>query len=381
MNRLGIFCFFDQEGIVDNYIEFLLKDLCCCLSSLIIVVNGKVNDQGKIVLERYADELYVRDNKGYDGGAYKDVLSNILGWSRVEEFDELVLCNDTFYGPLVPFESIFDEMNNNKVDFWGMSYYFNRITNHLQSYFLVFRKRILDGNFISAYFEESINTTKSSIADVYGEFEFGLYCYLIKNGYSFSSYSKNFIYDINRSSNFCIKESNLPILKKKSFSPKYFMQHNIMDVLKYLCVNTNYNVNLVLDNIRRLYDLKITRQEIEEFNPDKVNLINCEYDVSRVSSDDIIKLIIMKKDIYIYGLGAISAMISSLINIYQGHIAGYIVSDNQYNMPEYKNGVIVYRVSEMHNRTNMVVIVALNKEHTQEVTSYLKKFKEVIFLW
>lgn len=381
MSRIGIFCFYDKEGIVDRYIEFLLEELRRCLSSLVIVINGKINAKGKLILEKYADEIYIRDNKGFDGGAYKDVLINVLGWSRIQEYDELIFCNDTFYGPFVSFESIFDEMESKSVDFWGLNYYYNKIANHLQSYFLVFRKKVISGSSMAKYFDKNINSSMSDITDIYGEFEVGLFYYLVNQGYSFATYSKNNTFDIYKSSNFCIKEFNLPILKKKSFSPEYIVQNNIMDTLKFLSLKGNYDLDLILNNVRRIYDLKITRQEIEKFNSDKADVIRKKYDVAKISDEDIRNLVIKKKAIYIYGLGIFSGRVSKIINIFQGRVAGYIVSDNQYNMPRCKNGVRVYRVSEISNISNMVVIVALNKEHTQEIIPYLKKFKEVIFLW
>lgn len=381
MNRIGIFCFYDKNGIVDRYIEYLLEELCQCLSSLVIVVNGKIDVKGKIILEKYADEVYIRENKGFDGGAYKDVLMNFLGWNKIHEYDELIFCNDTFYGPFIPFKSIFDEMKGKNVDFWGLNYYYNKITNHLQSYFLVFRKRIIDGNCIMNYFDKNINLSMSDITDIYGDFEVGLFSYLFNQGYSFASYSKNNPFDIYKSSNYCIKQFNVPILKKKAFSPQYIVRDNIMDTLKYLSLNTTYDLNLILSNIRRIYDLKISKENIETFDIDTADIQENKYDVAKIRDEDIKKLVFKKKRIYIYGLGIFAGRINSIINIFQGRIEGYIVSDNQYSMPNYKKGIRVYRVSEIINTENMVVIVALNKEHTQEVASNLKKFKDVIYLW
>ena len=38
--RLGIFFFFDADGVADRYVEVLLKDLLHSLSELVIVANG-----------------------------------------------------------------------------------------------------------------------------------------------------------------------------------------------------------------------------------------------------------------------------------------------------------------------------------------------------
>jgi rhamnosyltransferase len=381
MKRIGIFCFYDKDGIVDEYIEFLLDELSHCLSRLVVIVNGEINDRGKQIFKKYTDEIHIRKNKGFDGGAYKDVLINVLGWHEVQKYDELVLCNDTFYGPFVSFESIFDKIECEKADFWGLNYYCNKVANHLQSYFLVFRRKILQGSDLIDYFDKNINILSSDITDVYGDFELGLFYYLSNLGYSFSAYTKDNPYNIFQYSDISIRQFNMPILKKKVFSPKSIMWNNAMNTLKYLSLNNNYDINLILSNINRIYNLKINKQEILEFNPNKAVVISNKYDVAKVNDNDIKSIALSGKKLYVYGLGVFSAHISTIINFYQGKVEGYIVSDDQRSMPRSKKGVKVSRVSEVDNEDNMVIIVALGKKYTQEVIPYLSKFKEVIYLW
>lgn len=381
MKRIGVFCFYDREGIVDGYIEFLLHELKRCLSDLVIVINGKVSDQGKLTLKKFTDEIYIRENRGFDGGAYKDVILNSLGWNRIQQYDELVLCNDTFYGPFVTFESIFEVMERRNLDFWGLNFYYNRIADHIQSYFLVLTKKIINENNVIKYFDKNINPDMIDIADIYSEFETGLYCFLINQGCTFGAFSENNPFDIFQCGNICVKEYNVPILKKKFFSSEHFVRNNALDVLKYLKEKNNYNIDFILNNIKRVYDLEINKQEIDSFHSDKDSLTRVRYDVAKVSDKDIAEIILAKKNIYIYGLGIYSGKICKIVSIYHGKIEGYIVSDDQPNIPKTKNGIKVYKVSELCNAGNMVIIVGLNKEHTEEVAPYLQKFKEVIFLW
>ena len=380
MKRVGIFSFYDREGIVDKYVEFLLKELCCCLDYLVIVINGDISDEGKLILESYADNLYIRENKGFDGGAYKDVIVNKLGWNRIQEYDELVLCNDTFYGPFVQFKTIFEAMKNERVDFWGLNYYQNNIVNHLQSYFLVFKGKIIsEHNFIN-YLKNNINVHTNNINEIYADFEVGLFSFLISKGYSYGSYSKGNPYNIYKYHNISIKDYSLPILKRKAFSPEHFNLLNVLDTLSYLNLNKCYDIKLILSNIKKVYNLDITKQDIKNFTPN-INNNSVKYDIAKICDDDIKKIISTRKSLYIYGLGVFSSQISKKIDIYKGIITGYIVSDNQLNVPEYKNGIKVYKISEVVNTSNMVIIVALNKRHTQEVKEFLKGFDEVIFLW
>ena len=120
-NRLGIFVFYDKDGIVDGFIEYFLKDFIQNIGHLFIVCNGNVNEGGVTKLKKYTSDIIVRSNVGYDVGAIKDVFLNYLTWDKVVEFDELVLCNSTFFGPLYPLKCVFDEMSNETVDFWELT--------------------------------------------------------------------------------------------------------------------------------------------------------------------------------------------------------------------------------------------------------------------
>ena len=63
MKRLGIFHCFDCDGIIDDYIYYLLDDICENLDELIIVANGFINDESFFKLSRYSDnDIIIRDN-------------------------------------------------------------------------------------------------------------------------------------------------------------------------------------------------------------------------------------------------------------------------------------------------------------------------------
>ena len=107
MKRLGIVSFYDADGIADDYLRQLLDDLTGVLDELILVVNGEVNEDGRKFFEQYTEQIVLRENAGFDAGAYQEVLVKRLGEEGIRKWDEIVLCNDTFYGPFVPFSRIF----------------------------------------------------------------------------------------------------------------------------------------------------------------------------------------------------------------------------------------------------------------------------------
>lgn len=154
--RLGVFVFYDASGIVDDYVEELLKSLVDELNKLVIVVNGLITGMSKKKLKKYSNNIFLRENKGFDAGAYKDVFLNFLNEEDWEQWDEVILCNDTFYGPIFPWKIVFNKMYIYKnIGFWGLSRYpgdeiisdEEGYPNHIQSYFLVCRKNLITSSF------------------------------------------------------------------------------------------------------------------------------------------------------------------------------------------------------------------------------------------
>lgn len=64
MKRIVIFAFYDADGIADSYIGKLLSGIRPYADWLIAVCNGGVN-AGQEYIEAYADEVVVRENRGY----------------------------------------------------------------------------------------------------------------------------------------------------------------------------------------------------------------------------------------------------------------------------------------------------------------------------
>ena len=111
--------------------------------------------------------MFFRENIGFDAGAYKDALCQLIGWDKVLEYDELVLLNDSFFVPFVPMQAIFSEMKKKECDFWGLTKYNKRVDRegktvfpeHLQSFFLVVRKSLLHSSCFADFWNEMQNHT------------------------------------------------------------------------------------------------------------------------------------------------------------------------------------------------------------------------------
>lgn len=378
MKRLGIFSYYDKDGVVDTYIEYILDNLICVVDDLIIAVNGKINVEGQVKFGKYTKHIIIRNNKGFDAGAYADIIINIIGKEELKRWDEIVLCNDTFYGPFKSFKDIFKSMNFSECDFWGLNYVENNILNHIQSYFLVFRNKIIQNGDLFEYFFSEINSEEEEISNVYAIFEVGLFNRMVSLGYKFDVYSNTKNYSIYDSADICIIKYGLPIWKKKTFHPDYLNLEQQIFIFQHIMYKTKYELNHILSSIKRQYGIYIKENKIIKYK----NYISFENrkkePVSCVTEKDIIKFLNNNKKIYIYGTGIIARKIW---NIYCKHIDtfnGFIVSKRENdNCNLYGFPIKIY--SEIPEE--VAILVALNPQNTESIKYNLKNGDNVFFLW
>ena len=78
MERLGIFVLYDKSGIADRYIDYSLKALGELCKEIVLIVNGRIRPSDLRRIEGYITDAYVRNNEGFDAGAYKDALLKFI---------------------------------------------------------------------------------------------------------------------------------------------------------------------------------------------------------------------------------------------------------------------------------------------------------------
>lgn len=148
--RLVIYVVYDRRGTVEDFVRFALEGMRDEAAHILAVVNGSLDDAGRALLEAVTDDILVRSNDGFDIWAHKEGLEHV--GDRIAEFDEVLLTNDTWFGPVRPYAPVFEKMNTRKVHFWGMTDHewepINKFTNegelpyHLQSFWIAVRKEM-----------------------------------------------------------------------------------------------------------------------------------------------------------------------------------------------------------------------------------------------
>jgi len=276
--RAAVFVLYDKDGIVDSYIIYLLQELLSVCEKLVVVCNGLLSDDGRTRLEELTSDIIVRDNEGFDAWAYKTGMEYI-GWDNLKDYDELVLLNDTVFGPFYPFSDIFNEMKAKGVDFWGISKH-GRFANpdgltkgglfpeHIQTYFIVIGRKMLADLAFRKYWE-NLQLLKSWNATV-SYFESQFTKHFEDLGFSWDVYSNADkeladYYDVSLMSLMpyeIVKDYKCPFIKRKNFTIEYSSSltfavgNSTKRAYDYICENTEYDVDLIWEHILRTGNLR-----------------------------------------------------------------------------------------------------------------------------
>ena len=269
MKRLCLYLTYDRQNIIDRYIGYMLMELRTCVDTIVIICNEKEISRGMDILETYADKIFFRENIGLDAGGFKDALCNLIGWEDVLKYEELILVNDSFFGPFIPMKNIFDRMDSIDVDFWGLTKHAERIAadngcfpEHIQSFFIVIRKDMMHCKEFENYWSKMPYYTSYNEVIIKHEEIFTEHFY--KLGYRYACYADVEANDSdNKRNNFnqyfilpyeMIRKRNFPFFKKQQLAYKtmeMYTQENQMLAIDYIDKKTDYDVDMIWENIIR----------------------------------------------------------------------------------------------------------------------------------
>lgn len=269
MRRFAIFFFFDEQGVVDDYICFFLNALKKNQVDILFVVNGEITRQSRKKVEPYVNEVLCRENKGFDVWAYKDGIEYI-GYEKLKQYDELIMLNHTNFGPIYPLEEVFIEMDKrSELGFWGLTKSFgngSNIPQHIQSHFIAVRNKVLRSPGFQAYWEERPEIL--SFQDALYKHEFVFTPYFEALGFKWDVYLDISAFEGNISNPllvyplYCVKEKRVPIIKRKSFFLEdnwLYGTHllgNLPVLMRYLKNETDYDIELIWQNVLRTQSMR-----------------------------------------------------------------------------------------------------------------------------
>lgn len=360
MNRLCIYVTYNKENKIKEYMGWMLKALRKYTTTLYVVCNYPEISQGLEYIKPYADNIFYRENRGLDAGAYKDMLCAFVGWDAVYQYDELILMNDSFLGPFYDFGRYFALMEDVECDFWGWTRNFGgeytdsfigKFDSHIQSYYLLFRSRILRSSQFRNFWE------KLSYPKTYDEaifyFEHEINNMLKREGFvpmaMTDVWGMVFKYNENPYRLYSlelIRDKGLPILKKKSIQITNAGFDNALKAVEYIEANGLYPVNLI-------WDLIDSQFYIENYSPVGVNCLAYFYNKF--------------KKIYIYGAGVCGKSLIAYFNHKGWQQNGIIVTNKTAQDME----CILLDDIPIDDETGIIVSV-IRREASEEIVKYIE---------
>lgn len=353
MKRLVIMACYNPTGQIEEFERRLIKEVKAYASCFYIVYNGNIAEQAFSFLKNEASTVIVRGNIGYDAGAYKDAILQ----ADLNEYDELLLLNDTFYGFFYSLDEFMQKTaSQNKIDFWGLTKHpdgENRLgyfDEHIQAYFLLIKSRMLHGKDFIQFWEElsypenydaAVRKFEIRFSSFFKErgYKGAVYCDLdsigIKEQYNVNPYLR-YPYEL-------VSQLRCPILKRKSF---YIGNDNAWEALKYVRDNHLYDTDLICRQI--LLDYKY--HTVSSY----FNLYELEKFVKRYPR------------IYIYGKGKYGTAMYDYLTFRNFTFEKYIESTKAD-----ENDDSVIELSELETSCSIGIIVALKPQYTREVVGEL----------
>ena len=133
MRRLAIVAHYDPRGGAAPHFLRQLDQLAAVAEDIVVASPSPLTADATAAISARAT-LIKRQNYGHDFGSWRDGLEQ-YGWAQ--DYDELLLTNDSYVGFFQPLEQIYSRMSQRPVEMWGITKSW-RHHEHVQSYFLNF---------------------------------------------------------------------------------------------------------------------------------------------------------------------------------------------------------------------------------------------------
>ena len=270
--RVVIYHFFDKDGKVDRYVLHFLRELKTVSSKIVFVSNGVLLPDAKSKVDEFVDEIIVRDNEGFDAWGMKKGFEH-LNSEELNDYDELLMVNSTFFGPFCDLKEIFDTMADRKIDFWGITSHpgfdydpfncnpYGYIPEHVQTYWVCIRKRMFTSPAFKMFWDQL--PVIKDYNEAVGYYETVFTKYFSDCGFIWDTWINRKDYELLTDNPLiatpveALRDMKCPIVKWRAFFQDYDYlttftgQHTAMYLMDYLEKQTNYPIEYVWEYLIR----------------------------------------------------------------------------------------------------------------------------------
>ncbi|MFQ6777160.1 rhamnan synthesis F family protein [Cereibacter sphaeroides] len=178
--RVAVFASYTGDGILPPQVVPYLEGLKPLTDAIIVVCDNDLKPSEVAKLSGLAAHVITGRHGEYDFGSYKRGVAWLDKAGLLTTADDLILCNDSCYGPIGSFAPMFAEMEAKGLDVWGATDS-REIDYHLQSYFVVLTRKA----FSSEAFRTFISRVEKqpNVQEVIRKYEIGMTQTLVKAGF------------------------------------------------------------------------------------------------------------------------------------------------------------------------------------------------------
>lgn len=248
MKRLAIFAFYNGKGLINDYVVTYLEYLKEVSDSIIFVADNEPNIKELSKIYPLVSHIESYHHGEYDFGSYKIGFKYAKEHYLLDDVDEIILCNDSCFC-VDSLKPAFDKMGTKSCDFWSMTAS-NEYEPHLQSFFLVVKKKLFNSEVFSNYLDNVKHL--DSFLEIVNTYEIPLKKNFEKEGFKSASYIK--APKKNNPTFFPIKcvKAKMPLIKRKIFVESYACKHSLIYVILYL----RFKYNKTYKEILSYYQVK-----------------------------------------------------------------------------------------------------------------------------
>lgn len=248
MKRLAIFAFYNGKGLINDYVVTYLEYLKEVSDSIIFVADNEPNIKELSKIYPLVSHIESYHHGEYDFGSYKIGFKYAKEHYLLDDVDEIILCNDSCFC-VDSLKPAFDKMGTKSCDFWSMTAS-NEYEPHLQSFFLVVKKKLFNSEVFSNYLDNVKHL--DSFLEIVNTYEIPLKKNFEKEGFKSASYIK--APKKNNPTFFPIKcvKAKMPLIKRKIFVESYACKHSLIYVVLYL----RFKYNKTYKEILSYYQVK-----------------------------------------------------------------------------------------------------------------------------
>ncbi len=178
--RLALYAHYSSSDGLALYVLHFLRELRELGFQICFISNSPIPPPREPELRELCDKIIQRENTGYDFAMWKRALAEY----ELAQFDELLLTNSSIVGPFHPLKPLWERAAAFPCDFWGLTDN-DEFTRHLQSYFLVFRRKVLEDPCFQAFWRSVLpfHDKEAAVAS----YEIGLSKWLEQHGFKWKA--------------------------------------------------------------------------------------------------------------------------------------------------------------------------------------------------